>query len=664
MTEVGGTRSGDRWPMLVLFPVAWVAVGLSSRLLAAEGSLAVTWPPAGVAVLWFLLRGATWRSPDVALLAAVAFAVNVVTGASTGFGVVLAATNVVQTLLAVTLMRRWAPELWGCGGSRGFDSVRTVFRAFGGLAAGMAAGAAVGIVGSLVVGQQTGWVDAALWFNRQLSGALVVAPLGLLVGHRLSLPRPRQPLLPRPHGAVEYAAAAVFTVALHAAGLGVTELPLGFLLPVASVWVGVRFRPLPTAFHATVTGLVTVVVTLAGVGRFAEISSPAVQAALAQGYVVTLLFIGLALSTRREENRVLEAELRAAGQRARFQAELLQTVITSMTEGVAVVDHDDHVVISNPAADRLGYADPSRGDDDHPGFDVYFPDGTRVAPDQRPSQRAMRGETVQDEEVVLAPDGLGQVLSVSAVPLVGEDGEPGSQALLMFRDTTDAYTRRTELANFAGTVAHDLRNPLAAIEGWTEMLEDEVEAGALEPVMVRSFIQQLRLASSRMHSLIGDLLDHASSGNRRLELTKVDLVELVTSIAAARGAADLVECGELPWVSADRVLMSQLFDNLLGNALKYVAPGTTPRVVVAGERAAAGWARITVTDNGVGLPSGEQERIFQEFHRAHGADFEGTGLGLAIVRRIVLRHGGKVHAHNRTDGSPGAVFEVTLPAYD
>jgi signal transduction histidine kinase len=649
---------------MLVFPVAWVAVGLLSRLLAAEGSLAVIWPPAGVAVLWFLLRGATWRSPDVALLAVAALVVNVATGASAVLGVVLAAANVAQTLVAVTLMRRWAPELWGCGGSHGFDSVRTVSRAFAGLAAGMAAGAAVGTVGSLLAGQQVGWVEAALWFNRQLSGALVVAPLGLLVGHRLSLPRPRSPLVPRPFGAVEYAAAAVFTVALHVAGLGATELPLGFLLPVASVWVGVRFRPLPTALHATVTGLATVMVTLAGWGRFADISSPAVQAALAQGYVVTLLFIGLALSTRREENRVLESELRSAGQRARFQAELLQTVITSMTEGVAVVDRDDHVVISNPAADRLGYVDPTRGEDDHPGFDVYFPDGTRVDPDQRPSQRAMRGETVQDEEVVLDPDGLGQVLSVSAVPLVGEDGEAGSRALLMFRDTTDAYTRRTDLANFAGTVAHDLRNPLAAVEGWTEMLEDEVEAGQLDPVMVRSFIQQLRLANGRMHSLIADLLDHASSGNRRLELGKVDLVELVTSIAEARGAGDLVSCGSLPWVSADRVLVSQLFDNLIGNALKYVAPGTPPHVVVAGERVAAGWARITVTDNGVGLPAGEQERIFQEFHRAHGADFEGTGLGLAIVRRIVLRHGGEVHAHNRTDGTTGAVFEVTLPAYD
>jgi signal transduction histidine kinase len=665
MREVGGIRLGVRWPLVLAFPAAWVAVGLLSRLFLLDGSLALVWPPAGVAVLWFLVRRVTWRSPEALVLAAAAFGVSLVTGASWELSTVLAVSNTVQTLAAVTLLRRWSPELWGCGGTRGFDSVRVLSRALMALVVGMGAGALLGSLGSLLAGGPTGWQEAALWFNRQLSGALLVTPVGLLVGHRLATPRPRPPVVGGRLGAVEYAAALVFTVVLHVAALGAVALPVGFLLPVASVWVGVRFRPLATALHASLTGLGTILVTLAGLGRFAEISSPAVQAALAQGYVVTLLFIGLALSTRREESRTLERELRAAGQRARFQAELLHSVITSMTEGVAVVDRDDHVVVSNPAAERLGYVDPGRSDDEHPGFEVFRPDGTRVPPAERPSQRAMRGETVQDEEVALAPDGLGQVLSVSAVPLVGEDGESGSRALLMFRDTTDAYTRRTELASFAGTVAHDLRNPLAAIEGWTEMLEDELVTGELEPAMVRSFIQQLRLASGRMHSLIADLLDHATSGNRRLEVEKVDLVEVVTAVAATRGAGDRVEVrGELPWVSADRVLVSQVFDNLVGNGLKYVAPGTVPHVVVTGERAGAGWARITVADNGVGLPPGEQERIFQEFHRAHGSAFEGTGLGLAIVRRIVLRHGGKVHAHNRTDGTTGAVFEVTLPAYD
>ncbi|MEJ7794542.1 MAG: hypothetical protein WKF50_03255 [Nocardioides sp.] len=120
------------------------------------------------------------------------------------------------------------------------------------------------------------------------------------------------------------------------------------------------------------------------------------------------------------------------------------------------------------------------------------------------------------------------------------------------------------------------------------MLEDEVSAGGIDPALIGSFIQQQRLATGRMHSLIGDLLDHATSGNRRLEVDKVDLGEIVHAIAQSRGVTTQVRCDELPWVCADRVLVSQVLDNLIGNALKYVAPGVVPHVVVTGSTAGAG----------------------------------------------------------------------------
>jgi signal transduction histidine kinase len=113
-------------------------------------------------------------------------------------------------------------------------------------------------------------------------------------------------------------------------------------------------------------------------------------------------------------------------------------------------------------------------------------------------------------------------------------------------------------------------------------------------------------------------------------------------------------------VYADRVLVDQLLENLIGNALKYVGDGVRPDVRVDGHRAQPGWVRVTVTDNGIGLPPGEHESVFEEFHRAHPGDYDGTGLGLAIARRIVHRHGGTIQARDHEDG--GAVFEFTLPA--
>lgn len=661
MRQVGrSSRLGDRVLPTGYFLAAWMVVGLVARLAMPGGqSLSVIWPAAGIAVLWFLVRRATWRSVDTFLLASAAFTVNYVTGASLELALVLAVSNTVQTVVAVSFLRRWCPGLWGCGGDAGFDSVRTIARGLAALATGMAVGAVVGTVGTVAVGDPLEALTAPLWFNRNLSGALVVTPLGLLVGRHLSMARPRPTVFGGPAGAFEFAVAGAFTVLLYSIGLG-AGAPLSFVLPVATVWVGVRFRPLATALHSSLAGFGAVAVTLAGWGRFADVTDGGIESGLAQTFVVTILFIGLALSTRREEMQVLETGLRVAERHARYQANLLDAVITSMTEGIAVVDEHDRVLVRNPAADRLGYVS-SRPSDPGPGFEVFRPDGTPISPAMRPSQRALRGEVVLDEEVTLVPDGSGRVLSVTAVPLDDANGEADPRALLMFRDYTDAYTRRAELATFAGTVAHDLRSPLSAIEGWTEMLEDEVSAGVIDPALVGSFILQLRLATGRMHSLIGDLLDHATSGSRQLEVEKVDLEEIVRQIAS-HGVASQVECEELPWVSADRVLVSQVLENLIGNALKYVAPGVVPHVVVSGSTAGAGWARITVTDNGIGLPVGEQERIFQEFHRAHGNDYDGTGLGLAIVRRIVVRHGGTITARNRDDGS-GSIFELTLPTY-
>lgn len=155
------------------------------------------------------------------------------------------------------------------------------------------------------------------------------------------------------------------------------------------------------------------------------------------------------------------------------------------------------------------------------------------------------------------------------------------------------------------------------------------------------------------------LLTHATSQHGQLSRTRLDLKECVQRIASARNAAGLVYCRDLPLVVADRVLIEQVLDNLIGNALKYVTDGVRPDVEVTGRRADDGWVTISVADNGIGLPTDEHEAVFEEFHRAHTREYEGTGLGLAIARRIVLRHGGTISARDREDG--GTVFEFTLP---
>src|SRR5687768_5646537 len=115
MHEVGGSsRSWDRVLQTGSFLAAWVVAGLLARLAVPEGqSLALIWPAAGVAVLWFLIRRATWRSVDAVLLTSAAFIVNYATGISLETSSVMAVGNTIQTVVAVWCLRRWCPGLWG-----------------------------------------------------------------------------------------------------------------------------------------------------------------------------------------------------------------------------------------------------------------------------------------------------------------------------------------------------------------------------------------------------------------------------------------------------------------------------------------------------------------------------------------------------------------------
>ena len=292
------------------------------------------------------------------------------------------------------------------------------------------------------------------------------------------------------------------------------------------------------------------------------------------------------------------------------------------------------------------------------GLDNLFMDGHPLSDNQRPSRRALNGEVLHDVKVELRAPGEHRVLSISASPLP-QDPDNHARAVLLIRDATTEHAQREELAAFAGVVAHDLRNPLAAIDGWTELLEDAATDGDLKPEIVQEFISRVRASSTRMHGLILHLLAHATSRNRSLSLYKLDLAEAARRIAAVRDAADFVEVGTIPPVHGDRVLLDQVLENLIGNALKYVAAGVRPHVEVSG-RLEEHMVRICVVDNGIGLPEGQHELVFDEFHRVHTSGYEGTGLGLAIVDHTMRGHGGYVGVES--EPGQGSAFTLHFPA--
>jgi len=649
-----------------------VAVGLAAvvALLAAVArqptldspGFATAWPAGGIPVLWFLVRDARTRSLDTVLLGVALVAANLVLGADLGFNVVFTVAGVGQTLLAVGLLRRWSGQLWGCGGRRPLDRLRALWGYGGALAVAMFAGAVVGTAGAWAVTGDLDLMGGVLLFGRSVVSGLIVVTLGILAGAWLTGPRPR-PSLVGDAGTLELLAASVFSVAMYALAFWFYDLPLVFPLLAATVWFGVRFSTPACAAHSFVAGVVTQTLTMTGHGPFAAVERADVGSLLAEFYVAIIVVTGLALSTGRDERNQLAAELRRSREEAVYQVSLRQAVIGSMVEGLFVIDDAGDLLVHNTAAARIfGLTGDELAWEDLVERSRHWADGAEVAAHDRPSARALNGEAVHDAEMrIIRPDGTERIVSVFAIPLPHDEVRGRARALVLFRDISAEHARRKELAAFAGVVAHDLRNPLAAIDGWTEMLADELDVGELDPGLARQFVSRVQSSSTRMHRLIEDLLDHATSAQRELQVARVDIAALAREVAAARDADAHVRVGQVPPVLADPVLVRQVVDNLIGNALKYVAPGVEPEITVRGG-CSDGTVVVEVADNGIGIPPGERQRVFEEFHRVHDRGYEGSGLGLSIVRRIVHRHDGTIRVRANPAGQ-GSVFEFTLPAY-
>jgi signal transduction histidine kinase len=219
-----------------------------------------------------------------------------------------------------------------------------------------------------------------------------------------------------------------------------------------------------------------------------------------------------------------------------------------------------------------------------------------------------------------------------------------------------------DLSEFAQIVAHDLQSPLRGVTAHLERLAKSV-AGLDDEAKRR--VATAVAEAERMRAQIRDLLAYARVRDRPPEPRTTDSgVALTEALARLRvpleEAGAQVERGELPLVHVDPGELSQLFQNLVDNAVKFRRGPEKPRVRVAAERDGEAW-RFAVEDDGIGIAEPDRERIFGVFQRLHTLqEFPGTGIGLAICRRIVERNGGRIWVEARPGG--GSVFRFTLQA--
>lgn len=221
-----------------------------------------------------------------------------------------------------------------------------------------------------------------------------------------------------------------------------------------------------------------------------------------------------------------------------------------------------------------------------------------------------------------------------------------------------------ELDAFTYSVSHDLRAPLRAIEGFVSILSQEHSTGL--STVALDFLDEVAGSARHMGRLIDDLLAFSRLGRDGMTVTTVRTREVVASVVRAAVEAEPdrtidVQVGELPDCQADQVLLSQVFVNLVSNAVKYTRGRPGAGIRVAGRDLGDGTLEFSVQDDGVGFDDAYAGKLFGVFQRLHRAeDYEGTGVGLAIVKRIVTRHGGTVRA--RAQVGVGATVSFTLPA--
>ena len=229
--------------------------------------------------------------------------------------------------------------------------------------------------------------------------------------------------------------------------------------------------------------------------------------------------------------------------------------------------------------------------------------------------------------------------------------------------TADLEAAVKDREAFSYSVAHDLRAPVRAIDGFAAKL-DRGYGGALDDEG-RRLLGTVRSSSNRMGRLIDDLLSFSRTARAEVRKGTVDMETLIREVIAESrqtsvGPAAAFRIGQVPKAEGDAALLREVLHNLVSNALKFSAVRPEP-VVEIGSRSGSDGPEYFVRDNGVGFDPRFGDKLFGVFQRLHGAtELEGTGIGLALVKRIVEKHGGRVWAEGTPDG--GATFWFSLPA--
>lgn len=353
---------------------------------------------------------------------------------------------------------------------------------------------------------------------------------------------------------------------------------------------------------------------------------------------------------------------------------LWELLFRSTNRGIAVADpRTRRFVAVNPAFATMHASTPDAC--------VGLPVRAVLAPGQAERLDRLHADVASADRVAFEADLIRSDGSrfPAAVEVVAARAADGAQShwLCWVEDLTErrrvegnAAGRAGELARsnadldrFAAVVSHDLQSPLRVIGGCARVLERRV-AGQLGDEE-RELVDHLVGGVQRMVSLLDGIREYSQVRAEDSVAGRVDcaaaVAEALEALAADLDAADAdVSVGPLPTVPGNAVALTQLFQNLIANAIKFRREGTRPHIAIRAERRGEHWC-LTVADDGIGIAPDHASRVFEFGQRLHtDADYAGTGIGLAVCKTVVERHGGTIWVEPAPEG--GSAFRFTLPA--
>jgi PAS domain S-box-containing protein len=399
--------------------------------------------------------------------------------------------------------------------------------------------------------------------------------------------------------------------------------------------------------------------------------------------IASLLVLGLLI--RRHLQTVVDLETSLVERRREENAlkrsyTLTKTIIDSMNDAISLIDVRNFTIVgvNSMFLKQYGYSDVSELVGKH-CYEITHrrPDVCSPPDDICPLLETVRTKDhFSVDHVHYGRQGEKIYVEVSTSPIKDEGGNV-IQVVHVQRNITDRKLTEqererllaelarsnTELEQFAYVASHDLQEPLRMVAGYVQLLEKKYK-GALDETADK-YIHFAADGAMRMQKLIEGLLAYSRVARRGQAFKPVDLNRVLgdalSNLAAVvREENTIITRADLPLITGDEIQLLQLFQNLIGNAIKFRNPNVRPEVHISSKKEQQEWT-FSIRDNGIGIEKKYLDQIFQIFQRLHtAAEYPGAGIGLAVCKRIVERHGGRIWVESMP--GEGSTFFFTIPS--